>query len=264
MNLFNIEQELVDIFNELEDNGGELTPELEEKLKILEGDFKEKLSAYVNVVNKYKSDIDACKKEKSRIDLIKKTKENVIERLNKAMLFAVENFGDTGKSGNKVVDLPTCKLYTKQSTSYDYNLGTINQILECFVDWFVSLWNNDMTDPTIADGFTSEVVTNAINRFYEAKYPEDAAKLKEQYGELFTESDLENIIVKVEGSFSLTAIAKAENWDFMNTYLNHQSDALTPTDISATPNKDMIKAMLKNHILNKYTTECKNNSLIIK
>ena len=264
MSLFNIEQNLVDIFAEIEDNGGEITPELEEQLQILENNFAEKLSSYVKVINKYKSDVDACKKEKSRIDAIKKTKENVIERLSKVMLYAVENFGDTGKSGNKVVDLPTCKLYTKQSTSYDYNLDMINQILECFVDWLAGLWNNDMTDPTAADGFTGEVVTNVINRFYKSKFPEDAAKLKEQYGELFTESDLENIIIKVEGSFPLTAIAKAENWDFMNTYLNHQSDSLTPTNISATPNKDMIKAMLKNNIINKYTCECKTNSLIIK
>ena len=229
MNLFNIEQDLVDIF-------------------------------------KYKSDIDACKKEKARIDLVKKTKENVIERLNKAMLFAVEQFGQTGKSGNKVVDLPTCKLYTKSSTSYDYNLATINQILECFVDWMGDLWRNDMLDEnlTIGDGFSKESVANAINKYFESKYPEDADTLKEMFGELFTVNELENITVKIEGSFPLTFIANKENWDFIKTYLNHQTDALTPVEISAEPNKNMIKSDLKEGIGNKYTKKCSNNSLIIK
>ena len=34
--IFDIDRELLDIFEELEENGGELTPEIEEKLKLNE------------------------------------------------------------------------------------------------------------------------------------------------------------------------------------------------------------------------------------
>ena len=42
MNIWQIQQELLDIFNELEENGGELTSELEDKLNITQSEFKNK------------------------------------------------------------------------------------------------------------------------------------------------------------------------------------------------------------------------------
>ena len=45
MNIWQIQQDLLDIFNELEDNGGELTPELEEKLAVTQEDFKNKIKS---------------------------------------------------------------------------------------------------------------------------------------------------------------------------------------------------------------------------
>ena len=42
-NIYNITAELEDIFLELEENGGELTPELEERLAITQDNLKENL-----------------------------------------------------------------------------------------------------------------------------------------------------------------------------------------------------------------------------
>ena len=50
MNIWQIQQDLLDIFNELEDNGGELTPELEEKLAVTQEDFKNKIKSYGEVI----------------------------------------------------------------------------------------------------------------------------------------------------------------------------------------------------------------------
>ena len=41
--IFSIEADLEAIFMELEDNGGELTPELEDKLKITQENFENKV-----------------------------------------------------------------------------------------------------------------------------------------------------------------------------------------------------------------------------
>ena len=45
-NIYNITTELEDIFLELEENGGELTPELEERLRITQDSLKDKLDGY--------------------------------------------------------------------------------------------------------------------------------------------------------------------------------------------------------------------------
>lgn len=44
--IYNITTELEDIFLELEENGGELTPELEERLTITQDNLKSKLDSY--------------------------------------------------------------------------------------------------------------------------------------------------------------------------------------------------------------------------
>ena len=45
--IFDIDRELLDIFEELEENGGELTPEIEEKLKLNEEEITSKVKNYV-------------------------------------------------------------------------------------------------------------------------------------------------------------------------------------------------------------------------
>ena len=60
MNIFQISQDLLDVFQELEDNGGELTEELEAKLSVSQADFKTKLDSYTKVIKNAESDINAC------------------------------------------------------------------------------------------------------------------------------------------------------------------------------------------------------------
>ena len=58
-------------------NGGELTPELEEKLLLTQDNFKTKLNGYVNVINEITSKIDACKTEEKRISTLRKSREKI-------------------------------------------------------------------------------------------------------------------------------------------------------------------------------------------
>ena len=60
-NIFDIQQDLTSIFEELEENGGELTEELYEKLNISQEEFKSKVEAYINVIKSAKNDIELCK-----------------------------------------------------------------------------------------------------------------------------------------------------------------------------------------------------------
>ena len=67
MNIWQIQQDLLDIFNELEENGGELTPELEEKLAVTQEDFKNKVKSYGEVIKSLKGEIDTIDKETARL-----------------------------------------------------------------------------------------------------------------------------------------------------------------------------------------------------
>ena len=50
--IFDIDRELLDIFEELEENGGELTPEIEEKLQLNSQEITRKVKSYVAYINK--------------------------------------------------------------------------------------------------------------------------------------------------------------------------------------------------------------------
>lgn len=61
--IYNITAELEDIFLELEENGGELTPELEERLAITQDNLKEKLNNCRKVYTMLNLDLNLVKKK---------------------------------------------------------------------------------------------------------------------------------------------------------------------------------------------------------
>ena len=115
MNIWQIQQELLDIFNELEENGGDLTPELEDKLNITQSEFKNKIENYLYVIKKTESDINACDAEAKRLTALKKSKQNTVDRIKSVMAKAIEQFGDENKNGNKFIDLGTAKITVRTS-----------------------------------------------------------------------------------------------------------------------------------------------------
>ena len=126
--IYNITTELEDIFLELEENGGELTPELEEHLAITQDNLKSKLDGYRKAYTVLNLEAESCKKEEQRLAVLRKTKENNAERLKSVMLDAVITYGDLGKSGNKVINLVDSKLYTKNSKCVEID-ENLNQYL---------------------------------------------------------------------------------------------------------------------------------------
>ena len=74
--IFNIEADLEGIFMELEDNGGELTPELEQRLMITQENFENKVSKYVKAIRYYEDNVSILKGRKKGIDDLLKVREN--------------------------------------------------------------------------------------------------------------------------------------------------------------------------------------------
>lgn len=62
-NIYNITAELEDIFIELEENGGELTPELEERLAITQESLTSKLDSYRKAYTVLNLEAESCKRK---------------------------------------------------------------------------------------------------------------------------------------------------------------------------------------------------------
>lgn len=113
--IYQISDELQLIINEIEENGGEITEDIEQKLAISQDELESKIDSYCNIIASVNSNIDFCKKEKQRINDLQNIKKNLVDNLKKRVLEAVERFGYEGKSGNKVIDTQTHKLFTKNT-----------------------------------------------------------------------------------------------------------------------------------------------------
>lgn len=140
-NLFDIEQSFLNIFEELEENGGELTPELEDALNITQENFINKIKSYVNVIKSYKNDLDAVKCESNRLKDYKTTKSNTLERLNNRVIEAVEKFGDTNKNGVNFVDYSTGKVSIRKTKSITIDEELFNKITSALSMYFDTFSN---------------------------------------------------------------------------------------------------------------------------
>lgn len=132
-NIFNIQQDLLNIFDELEENGGELTPELEEQLNITQEEFKSKIKSYANVVKMLENDIIDIKAEKARLSSLQESKEKTIERIKKIMAEAIELFGDSTKSGGKYIDYGTGKVSMRITQAVEIDEDATNRFVNRYI-----------------------------------------------------------------------------------------------------------------------------------
>lgn len=112
MKLFEIAQEELDLLNEIEELDGELTPELEERLKINEANMAKKMEGYCKAIRYYEMTVANAKAEKERLDKLIKRSERSQQWLKDAMLNVMNA---TGKL--KGVSAGTYTVGTRKSTS---------------------------------------------------------------------------------------------------------------------------------------------------
>lgn len=171
---YQISNDILDIFNQIEENDGEVTDEQLEQLSIKEDELRNKLDSYRKAINIWKSETDACKAEEKRIAAIRKIKENRIDRLKSNMLQAVQLFGNTGKSGNKVIELNDCKLFTRKSASVEFNSERVVILIRTFIDYVKELVKNDILETGADVDFQG--IVDAINAICIAEKGENFEK----------------------------------------------------------------------------------------
>ena len=90
--IYEIEQNYLQIVNQLIDNEGEITDELNEALTITQNELQNKAVNYSFVIKQIESDIEQIENEVKRLNAMKKVQQNVIDRLKSTLTTAMNIF----------------------------------------------------------------------------------------------------------------------------------------------------------------------------
>lgn len=136
--IFDIQTQYLDIINDIESNGGEITPDIEELLAITEEDFKDKMITYGAVILTMEQECIIADAQIEKFTNKKKAKQNTIARLKQVMLQATNLMGEVNaksKAENKKA------LHTEQ---FDFSIKTTKSVE---VDPIQFTLANDKTHP---------------------------------------------------------------------------------------------------------------------
>lgn len=128
--IFEIDKELYALYDEIEEAGGEITPEIEEKLELNGQEMTNKVRSITNYINKLKADLLAIKSETDRLTKLKKSKENIIAGLTKLVLFAINKYGTEDKKGKKWFDWGTGRVGIRKSVSVELDDKKIENLID--------------------------------------------------------------------------------------------------------------------------------------
>ena len=95
------------------DNGGELTPELEEFIAQNEADMAKKIDGYNAAYREQAARAEALKNEIARLQALKKTAENSAKRIKEVLKWNMDRLGTRSVNGT------TCKAYFTTSTAVE-------------------------------------------------------------------------------------------------------------------------------------------------
>ena len=185
--LYEINDRLVNIFNEIESNEGEVNDELYDALIITKEELDNKLDSYVKAIKSWSADADAIKTEKSKLNARQNVYKNRVERLKKAICVAVNNFGTVGKT-NKYIELVNYKISTRNTISADIDIERISDLCKVLQEYLHELDKNDCL--YIGEDCDIDGVLNAINNIIIAE--------KGDGYKPFTIDDFEYITINVD------------------------------------------------------------------
>jgi hypothetical protein len=111
--MYEISREAMDIVSALEENEGELNPDIESALRINQNELQEKAINYAYAIKTVSNDVDAISEEIKRLQALKKAKDNTIQRLKNTVVNAMQIYG------LEKVETPTLKLSIRRSEAVE-------------------------------------------------------------------------------------------------------------------------------------------------
>jgi len=245
MNIFQIEQNLLSLFDEIEDNGGELTEELEQQLSITEEEFKDKIEKYTNVIKLIENDLSSIKEEQARLKQLYDRKEKTVNKLKEIIIEAVNTFGETNKSGVKFYDYGTGKVSIRKTEAVEVNDNLVDYVknyLGCIITWNKQCNQLDVTDNIPLSNIITDISQNTDMGV--------------------SADDLKHIDVKFEVSVPLQDISNGTGYTVLKEIAKYSDDYKLSTSVS----KSAIKPELKENgsCMPNLAKLVQNKSLIIK
>ena len=203
--IFDIDRELYALYDEIEEAGGEITPEIEEKLELNGQEMTNKVKSITNFINKLKADLLAIKSESDRLAKLKKSKENTVTGLTNLVLFAIKNYGIEDKNGKKWIDWGTGKVGVRKSVSVELDDKKIENLVDVLKTTVVNgiytntLHQSDSIDP-------QAILDAAINT---ARIDGEIAN-----GEVEIE-DMDDVIVNVTIPVSMANLLQGDGYSLL-------------------------------------------------
>lgn len=244
MNIFNISKQLEDIFLQIEDNDGELTPELEEALAITEANFKSKLQQYSELVKQVEYDVESIDKELIRLQDLKKRKQKSIDSIKKLLITFVNKYGDINKSGNKYIDFGIGKISTRKTKVCSVNDELIDKISQCVFNYINSLRFNNQLQCT--DGIDDDSLFDTLKI-----YTENPNICKE---------DIDNISTAITFNIPISDIIKGEGYRFIGNFVQYIRDFKCKNSTD----KSELKKLIENGTYTNIGTIEENTTIQIK
>ena len=247
MNIFQISQDLLDVFNELEENDGELTDELEKRLTVSQAEFKTKVEGYTKVIKQAESDIELVDKEIKRLQELKKSKNNAIDRLKKVIAWAIETFGETNKSGNKYYDYGTGKITVRTTQKVEVNTDVTDTVVSKLLNNFRRMYFNNSL--YVNDEVDLEDTLAIIN----APDEDEVTEVN------ITEEDFKSITAKLSFDINIAELLKGDGFQLIRYIFENGNIIRGKSDISKAALKD---ALTDENAYNPTYAEIINNKSI--
>lgn len=231
--IFNIQQDLYAIFNSIEENEGELTPELEEALTIKREEFSTKIQGYVAYIKQLELDNKGIKEEIARLKDLQKSKERTIDNLKKIMAMAINEFGDTNKSGTKFLDYGTGKVSIRKSDSIEVDEEGTKQFVNRFFRYFNWLHFTNTANQQELD------VKDIVDFCNKNKQDDEEDVIETNY----TDDDLNNLQANLDFKVNLKdLITNPDGLKLINSLLDYKVLATIKPSVDKTEVKKEVKS----------------------
>lgn len=231
--IFNIQQDLYSIFDSIEENEGEITPELEEALTIKREEFSTKIQGYVAFIKQLELDNKGIKEEIARLKDLQKSKEKTIDNLKKIMTMAINAFGDTNKSGTKFLDYGTGKVSIRKSDSIEVDEEGTKQFVNRFFRYFNWLHFTNTADQQELD------VKDVIDFCNKNKQDDEENIVETNY----TDDDLTNLQANLDFKVNLKdLITNPNGLKLINSLLDYKVLATIKPSVDKTEVKKEVKS----------------------
>lgn len=250
--IFDIQQDLYVIFSIIEENEGEITPELEEALTIKREEFNTKIKSYVGFIKQLELDNKGIKEEIARLKDLQNSKEKTIDKLKKIMAVAINDFGDTTKAGTKFLDYGTGKVSIRKSDVIEVDEAGTKQFVNRFFRYFNWLHFTNTTDQQQLD------VKDIIDFCNKTKQDDEEDIVETDY----TDDDLTNLQASLDFKVNLKdLITNPNGLKLINSLLDYNVLATVKPSVNKTEIKNEVKSNGEIPTFAKYVIE---DNVVIK